>query len=192
MEHTIDDIVRAIKKGPDNERFCQLCGENYYLRNECESTALCNSCAQEASEKLAEELLRVQLANDGEWSTLMADITDYYKDERADRSRGRATLVITLLGGIRIERDNLIKTQALSNLKMLECVETIEKLKATISQLTTEARSCNGTTGAGGGSPSPEIAEPVPTAPANGFTSPEALFILCRKGEAPAPRNHAP
>lgn len=45
--------------------------------------------------------------NEGEWSTLMADLQDYYADEKADRTRGRITHVFTLLGGLRAERDAL-------------------------------------------------------------------------------------
>jgi hypothetical protein len=37
--------------------------------------------------------------------TVMADIHDYFKDEKADRTRGRATLILTLLGNLRHERD---------------------------------------------------------------------------------------
>ena len=43
----------------------------------------------------------------GEWSTLMADIQDYYADEKADHGNGRVRLVFSLLSNLRIERDDL-------------------------------------------------------------------------------------
>ncbi len=43
----------------------------------------------------------------GEWAVLMADVHDYFKDEKADRGHGRVRLVLTLLGQLRIERDAL-------------------------------------------------------------------------------------
>jgi chromosome segregation ATPase len=41
----------------------------------------------------------------GEWATLMSDVHDYFADEKADRSRGRVTLLLTLLGSLRSQRD---------------------------------------------------------------------------------------
>jgi hypothetical protein len=41
----------------------------------------------------------------GEWATLMSDVHDYFADEKADRSRGRVTLLLTLLGSLRTQRD---------------------------------------------------------------------------------------
>lgn len=47
----------------------------------------------------------VELRNTAEWATLMADVHDYFADERADRGHGRVRLVLTLLGQLRCERD---------------------------------------------------------------------------------------
>lgn len=44
--------------------------------------------------------------NTAEWATLMADVHDYFKDERCDRGHGRVRLLLTLLGGLRCQRDD--------------------------------------------------------------------------------------
>ncbi len=47
--------------------------------------------------------------DDADLRTIMADVHDYFGDERADRSGGRARVIVTLLGNLRCERDNLRK-----------------------------------------------------------------------------------
>lgn len=51
------------------------------------------------------KVAQLENSNAAEWSTLMADVHDYFTDEKADRSRGRVTLILTLLGQLRIQRD---------------------------------------------------------------------------------------
>ncbi len=60
-----------------------------------------------AAKERVGELERKESASDGEWATLMADVHDYFKDERADRGHGRVRLVLTLLGQLRCDRDAL-------------------------------------------------------------------------------------
>ena len=51
--------------------------------------------------------LRAELGKlNGEWATLMSDVHDYFAGEKADRSRGRVTLLLTLLGSLRSQRDD--------------------------------------------------------------------------------------
>src|ERR1700676_628117 len=54
---------------------------------------------------LRRQLEELEARNTGEWSTLMASVQEDFKDERADRGRGRVTLVLTLLGQLRNDRD---------------------------------------------------------------------------------------
>lgn len=61
---------------------------------------------QELKRELA-EAKAVNERNDAEWATLMADVHDYFKDERADRGYGRVRLVLTLLDQMRCDRDDL-------------------------------------------------------------------------------------
>jgi hypothetical protein len=74
-----------------------------------------SACANNQAKTLADVVLRqtdeinglraeVQKSA-GEWATLMSDVHDYFADEKADRSRGRVTLLLTLLGSLRTQRD---------------------------------------------------------------------------------------
>lgn len=56
---------------------------------------------------LRADLAAATISNHGEWSTLMADVHDYFADEKADRSGGRVRIVLTLLARLRSERDRL-------------------------------------------------------------------------------------
>jgi hypothetical protein len=52
-----------------------------------------------------EEQLAERLPDTLDWHTVMSDVHDYFADEKADRSRGRGTLLLTLLGNLRCQRD---------------------------------------------------------------------------------------
>lgn len=75
-----------------------------HFKEEFSKNAYANLDRALAAEQKVKE---VESSNLAEWSALMADVHDYFKDERADRGHGRVRLVLTLLGQLRCERDAL-------------------------------------------------------------------------------------
>ena len=112
---SIDDSPERIKKPCNCRTTTDLLRDGFTLRQEVAVIlGISSRSSKEEWERLdrilaavAQERVTTELQNQAEWSTLMADVHDYFKDERADRGHGRVRLVLTLLGQLRCERDDL-------------------------------------------------------------------------------------